>query len=507
MGRNGKPVVLCVDDEQFNREVLKDILEPEGYAVLEASETAEARTILENNPVDLILLDINMPGETGYEMCSKLKAQDRYRNIPVILLTALHTTEDRIKGIEAGAEDFITKPFHKEEILARIRMLLKVKGLNEKLVYAYNTIKSITAFGDSFIQTFRPQDFDLLFSMDGIVSQLFREDESPFVKPSLIILHVHDQESRFYVYSMRDGRVNREPLHLANQDGSPFQLELPGPGTHYLNEHEVKGSQLSTFLSQLEREGVPVRNTVSYVSHDLSLFALNYLSDVTPYDAAVLESLVMQAHFLRSLSTQVAETEDAFNYTVFSLARAAEANDEDTGDHIMRVGEYCALIVERMGMSDRFGRAIKVQAALHDIGKIHTPADILKKPGKLTDIEWEEIKRHTIYGGRIIGEHPRFTMGRNIALTHHERWDGSGYPNGLAGETIPLEGRVVAVADTYDALRNVRVYKDAIGHDEACRIILEGDERTMPHHFCPEVFNAFKGATEKFGEIFETMQD
>jgi HD-GYP domain-containing protein (c-di-GMP phosphodiesterase class II) len=156
-------------------------------------------------------------------------------------------------------------------------------------------------------------------------------------------------------------------------------------------------------------------------------------------------------------------------------------------------------------MSDRFTRNIRVQATLHDIGKLNTSRRILQKPGKLNAKEWDEMKKHTLYGAQIIGEHKRFGMGKTIALTHHEKWDGTGYPNGLAREQIPMEGRIMALADTYDALRSIRAYKPAFNHDDACRIILEGDDRTIPEHFDPDVLDTFKENRDEFEEIFEEI--
>jgi HD-GYP domain-containing protein (c-di-GMP phosphodiesterase class II) len=242
-------------------------------------------------------------------------------------------------------------------------------------------------------------------------------------------------------------------------------------------------------------------NMVLHLANDFCIIAMNYGREITSHDAAVLDSLVMQALFLKSLSSQLKETEDAFEYTVHALARASELNDEDTGNHILRVGEYSSLIARKLGMPEAFVRTIRIQAQMHDVGKIHTPPHILKKPGKLTPEEWDEIKKHTLYGKKIIGEHLRFGMAGNIALTHHERWDGSGYPQGLAGDQIPLEGRIVTIADQYDALRNERGYKPSFDHKTTYRIIAEGDGRTMPHHFDPQVLQAF---TEMAGQFEET---
>ena len=252
---------------------------------------------------------------------------------------------------------------------------------------------------------------------------------------------------------------------------------------------------------------VTVSNMACYLSDSLCIFAVNYGRDVTSYDASVLNSFVMQSLFMKSLSGQIRETESAFEYTVYALARASEANDEDTGNHILRVGDYCALIAEGLGLPADFVEALRIQATLHDVGKIHVHPDILKKPGKLTREEWVEMKKHTVHGPTIIGNHPRLAMASKIAASHHERWDGSGYPLGLKGEQIPIEGRILNIADQYDALRNKRSYKPALDHLTTYMIIAEGDGRTLPQHFDPDVLRLFKKFHGRFEEIYERRKD
>ena len=207
------------------------------------------------------------------------------------------------------------------------------------------------------------------------------------------------------------------------------------------------------------------------------------------------------------------ETQDV---TIFALAKLAESRDSDTGAHIERVQSYCQVLADRMLGSGRwpisaaFVRLLFQTSPLHDIGKVSVPDAILLKPGKLSHAEFEVMKTHTTCGADTLAaaarQRPRaayLEMARQIALSHHEKWDGTGYPEALAGDAIPLAARVVAVADVYDALTSRRVYKEPFDHARAHGILVDG----AGTHFDPQVIEVFREVSLPFNAIRERLGD
>ena len=199
-----------------------------------------------------------------------------------------------------------------------------------------------------------------------------------------------------------------------------------------------------------------------------------------------------------------------------SLATLAEYRDPETGGHIQRTKNYMRILTERLKghpkyrdfLDDTTIDLIYKSTPLHDIGKVGVADNILLKPGRLTEEEFKEMEKHVVYGHealrvteRKLGENTFLSFAKDIAISHHEKWDGSGYPYGLKGEAIPLAGRMMAVADVYDALISKRVYKPPFPHEKAVDIIINGDGRTEPHHFDPDVLQAFKDAAEDFRQV------
>lgn len=351
----GAKRILVVDDLPENAAILSRFLSPMGFNVQAVSDGLSALRYVAETPPDVILLDLLMPGMDGFQVCQHLKQSAETRHIPVIIITGLSDREANIHAIEAGADDFIIKPFDRVLLEARIRSSLKTKVLQDQLL-AYQ----------------------------------------------------HELEERV-----------RERTR------------------------------------QLER------------------------------------------------TQQVA---------VFSLAKLAESRDNETGDHLDRIRAYTReLTLELLARGDYhdtvnplFVSSIYESSPLHDIGKVGIPDQILLKPGRLTEQEFEHMKKHTLIGGDTLraadqeaGQNSFLAMGRDIAYYHHEKWDGSGYPFGLCNDEIPLAARIVALADVYDALSSKRPYKEPFSHEKSLAIINEGEGT----HFDPLVVHAFQAREARFSAI------
>jgi putative two-component system response regulator len=346
--------ILLVDDNTTNLQLLHETLDGLGYNILIAKNGKTAVSIAQKANPALILLDIMMPEMDGYEVCNRLKSDEKTSRIPIIFITALSDVEDEAKGLALGAVDYITKPFNPELVKARVRNHLELKRYRDHLE------KLVTA------------------------------------------------------------RTKRLALVQA--------------------------------------------------------------------------------------------------VTIESLATLAEYRDPETGGHIKRTQNYVKALAKQLKdrprlqheLNDDTIELLYLSAPLHDIGKVGVPDHILLKPGKLTDAEFEEMKKHTIYGNEALriteqklGGDSFLHYAREIAYTHQEKWGGSGYPRRLKGDEIPLCGRLMALADVYDALISKRIYKPPMPHEKAVEIIVEGKGK----HFDPDVVDAFLELENTFRNIALTFAD
>ena len=276
----------------------------------------------------------------------------------------------------------------------------------------------------------------------------------------------------------------------------------------------VSDSEISDIndVSQLIPEPVmhqspEIDNVACFAVEDVMLVAFNFGNTISQMDLNILKALTTKVDMMSDIRDQMSNLEESFIYTMNALARAAEGKDDVTGHHIKRVNLFSKVIAEYLDKDEDFISQIEVAAQMHDVGKILVADAILNKPGRLTDEEFDTIKSHTVFGERVIGESEHLKMAARIARSHHEKYDGTGYPDGLAGERIPEEARIVALADVYDALRSPRSYKPGFTHEEAYKIIVEGDGRVEPTHFDPKVLKSFVENHRTFRQIYDDLQD
>jgi putative two-component system response regulator len=306
-------------------------------------------------------------------------------------------------------------------------------------------------------------------------------------------------------------------LHRQNRyDLILLDLQMPG----------MDGFQVMEGLKEIETEGyLPVLVVTAEPGHKLRALqagAKDFISK--PLDLAEVRARVFNMLEVRLLQKELrnyndvleqrvrertADLKESYLETILTMVRATEYKDGDTGSHLQRISYYCREFAERLGLDQDFQDTIFFASPMHDIGKVGIPDHILLKPGVLTPDEREVMNGHAALGGKILGDSksPYLKAGAEIALNHHERWDGGGYPNGKGGEAIPLMARIMNICDIYDALRSKRPYKPAFDHLKAVDIITRGDGRTQPEHFDPVILEAFQQSHESLRELFEAHEE
>ncbi len=500
--------ILIVDDDTSNLEILKEILELDGYETLTTTLGLQAIELAIRHIPDIILLDIMLPDMSGIDVCAKIRTNPLLNDCAIIMITGLGNRDIRLKALKSGANEFLNKPLDPIEITTRIQNQLRIKAAKEKISSALDELNNINQYSESLLESIKLSIFDFPDTIEAFLTQIITSYSYQTGIPEIILVAGRQDDNQYMIYAFKiqDRRIIGKDFFEINDLGMRF-ADLNGKQIFYDQGHLDNQFDPSYLHPSLLKFCNPITNGIIYTRNELNLFTFNYQNLATAMEEYFIRGFLLHLNFYMTINRQIKKIQGFFIYSIGSLARAAEANDEDTGKHIVRVNEYSYLLAREMGMDTEFCKRIRIMAQLHDVGKIHIHPDILKKPTKLTPEEWELIRAHPLSGARIIGNSPDFAMARMIALQHHENWDGSGYPFGIGGTEISMAARIVKLVDIYDALRNERTYKPSFSHEKSIDIILNGDGRVVPAHFDPDLLQCFRENHTKINDLYEELKD
>jgi response regulator RpfG family c-di-GMP phosphodiesterase len=490
------PRILVVDDERVIREILSDFLSLEGYVVRTVEDGMEALKELQRRSYNLVISDLKMPNMTGLELIERITAL----GIPVltVIMTGFGTVETAIEAMKQGAYDYILKPFKVEEVVHIVQRGLDRQRLqheNMRLKDALSIYRISEAIATS-LSVEKVLDLVLDATLDAVdadVVSLLLDDVGHDRRgklPGRFVEHARKVSPRLSPGELAPALNFGEVLPLLAEDKP---LLVHGTRAHrFLSVPPQK--RLVSFCSiplKLGGQIVGMLNAYSYTKgakfsegQRKMLYVLGSRAAVSIENARLYESLVAAN---KDLTTANVSLEENFKQTIIGFAHALEESDRYTRGHSERVASYARLIAIGLGLPEpQIDTVVKV-GLLHDVGKIGIRNDRLNKPGKLTPEELAMFRSHPAKGKRIIEPIPFMRYIVPGCYCHHEAWDGSGYPQGLMGDNIPVIGRIVAVADAYDAMTSDRAYRKALPHDIACGEL----ERCSGTQFDPEIVQVF----------------
>lgn len=458
---NAQKTILIVDDTEANVHTLMNLLEEE-YDVLASLSGEDALELLNEEHVDLILLDIVMPGMDGFEVCRQLKANNKTEDIPVIFLTA-KTDEDSIeRAYDVGGVDYINKPFRMREILSRIHTHISLAEQKSNLEYSLKT------------------NIDLLNQYKEAV------DKSTIVSKTDIkgrIIYANDAFCNISGYTREE--LIGKPHNIVRHPDTPSSV-------YKTLWRTIKNKQ--TWYGEVKNR----KKTGEYY------IVQSVVMPILDVDGKIIEFISIR-HDVTAIHDLKEEIEATQREVVFTMGAIGETRSKETGNHVKRVAEYSRILAKHLGLSKAHINLIVDASPMHDIGKVAIHDNILHKPGKLTDEEFVVMREHAQLGHKMLAHssRPLLKTAAVIALEHHERWDGNGYPKHLIAEEISIEARITAVADVFDALGSDRVYKEAWSDDKIFKYFHEQRGK----QFDPKLVDIFFEHLDEFLEVRTQFAD
>lgn len=494
--------ILIIDDSPTVCAQLGQWLEDMGYQSSSAATGTEGLQALRLNLPDLIILDLGLPDVQGLDVCRQIRQNSSTARIPIIILTSSDSEADRIRSLEIGAEDFITKPPTLAELRARIQSLLKAKHLSDRLLMSYLEMDRLGTFAEAFLA--RPiTDWSRSDVANAMVGQVLAIEQEDISRPRWIWAgYPEGDDFKGFIWHRGHGPSTTQ----ATQFEASRLRELIEPFSRSDGQFSSNDPMPADLAALFQMDPIcPPTNFVLLETESGTVMGAGYPWEVGSYEFPLLKAMHRHWKVFERLRSDSQLIEDAFFKTMEALAFAAEFYDTGTGAHIRRVGLLSGRIAGMTGQDLLFVKWITQAAKVHDVGKITIPFDILAKPARLSKTEMNIMKRHTTNGVKVLSGGPNLEMPRRIAQSHHENFDGTGYPDGLSGADIPFEARIVKLTDVYDALRSKRHYKDAFSHDKSIKILVRGDDRVLPSHFDPGLLECLCDNGSELAELYDAV--
>jgi response regulator RpfG family c-di-GMP phosphodiesterase len=478
--------IIVVDDEETILNVFKQYLETtSNHTVLTAGDGLEALDIIKRENIDCCFTDISMPNLDGVALTREIHKHDN--TIPVVVMTGYPSMDNAIDTLKNGVVDFLTKPIKMDQLLYTLDRVMrerslfvdnillkeeakknqKLREINQELKQKINELETFNLILQKLNQASTSKDlFKILVNLSGEVTSC---DESHFMILS-------QGMSEYTIISSFVGDGKQEVADPKNIGKNIIKKVMTEKMPYLIKNGKRKGSLMAIPLkirSEIFGILVSVRQDESCPFNERDLYFANFLTEKA---SSLIENLALYENIYENLFS-----------TLYAFVEAIEARDPYTKQHSTRVSSYATLIAKAMGCSQEEIDGLDVAGNLHDIGKIGIPDHILLKPDKLTEEEYEYIKKHPVIGSNIVKHLCMWTEEQKIIRHHHERWDGTGYPDQLRGEQIPLLSRILSVADVYDAMTSDRSYRKKLKDDFVIKMI----EENKGSQFDPKVVSVF----------------
>ncbi len=537
MSENNKEIILVVDDNPDDRRVFSRYLKQVGFEVEMASNVLDGINIASKKEISCILVDYQMPGMSGIDMLKKIKADQQLKFIPVIMLTGLEQEEYILEGLSSGADDYLGKSSSSEIIIARVNAALRVKKLRdeikeasdaktkalEQLDKAVNELREIS-IRDSLTMLYNHGYFFKILDKEVQHAIRYKQnicclmiDIDFFKKINDNYGHLFGDKVLIEIGNILKNNIRNNDF-LARYGGEEFAILLYNEDYKstflvaqklkdiiegYIFEGESFSARLtiSVGISSMFEDNV-LKKDEFLNSADSALYA----AKMQGRNTVVMYKDIIDKNYSENIQQKELEakilgindvSKQFYLEAIKTLVVTCEERDISTREHSINVLRYCNMVAKEMKLPENEIQIICNAAILHDLGKIAISDIIILKKGKLTESEYEKIKKHPVIAVNILKNSNYIRRELDIILHHHERYDGKGYPDGLKGKNIPLGARILAVADSYDAMRSDRPYRDRLSMEA----ILNELSSNTGLQFDPEVLFAFLTSLSKNGLI------